>query len=154
MDNIVQVLQERASVDRLPIPFSKAELDSEVSAFLNDQPNNLTPELKALLAVLLEADEPTPPEPEPDWLGFRIAILQDPAYQALTGSANSLNVSRLETEIREQDTYLQILPLLWSQLVSSAQNVPVSDDYQRWNSIAEISNIPIRWTEDGELTPL
>jgi hypothetical protein len=95
------------------------------------------------------------PEPEPDWLTFRLGIFQNAAYQAVTLVAHPLIAGRFETAIMADPPYLPLFPALWAGILQSSpvESRPSGSDYQEWSALAIGCNVGFTWSNEGVIEP-
>lgn len=94
---------------------------------------------------------PKPAPKEPDWEGFRQALMLDDEYQVLIGSTNvPILAARLESvAMHDADNWALIMDL-WTA-VKGATTVN-SEAPGRWNEMAKKSFIPLQWDSSGNIS--
>lgn len=105
---------------------------------------------------LITNAEPEPIE-IPSWNDFQLAMLTNSAYQRVSDrSANTLAVNRLETFFAQQAENWPIAAMLWSQMLSGCidEVMPTPEEIGIWDAIAQATNMPITFDENGYLQPV
>lgn len=98
--------------------------------------------------------ETVSPTPQPDWQKFRLAMVDDVAYNAIA-KAHSGNAARVENAISFDVPNLPMVTKLWNMMIAEipvlATYKPKAADVQRWTAIASSSNVPITYNSDGTM---
>ena len=94
---------------------------------------------------------PKPVPKEPDWEGFRQALMLDDEYQVLIGATNvPILASRLESvAMHDTDNWALIIDL-WTAVKGTTQ--VNSEAPSRWNEMAAKSFIPLQWDSYGNIS--
>ena len=92
----------------------------------------------------------------PDWGEFKLAMLQNGAYQRVTDrSKNQRAVSRLESQFTAELDNWQVAAMLWQQMIAATlpEEQPLPDEVEQWRAIAQQTNMPIAFNDGGYLVP-
>ena len=93
----------------------------------------------------------------PNWGDFKLAMHTNEAYQRCsTSSANRLTVNRLESLFTSQIENWEVAAQLWNHMLEGCPSevLPTAEEAAAWTQIASTNNMPIQFTETGQLTPL
>ena len=90
----------------------------------------------------------------PRWGDFNLAMLQNPAYQRVSSqSSMQRSVSRLESYFATQVDNWPVAVLFWQQMLTGCpvEKRPTTSEAAAWTVIAQQTNMPIRFNEQGYL---
>lgn len=92
-----------------------------------------------------------------DWGSFELAMLQDAAYQRVADrTANQRAVSRIELYFSTAMENWPVAAMLWHQMLSGCipELAPTAEEAAAWSAIAQATNMPIFFNEQGYLKPI
>lgn len=87
----------------------------------------------------------------PDYLSFRMAMLQDAGYDRITIASNVLRVTRLETAVAQNPPELPVVVMMWGVIIEELTEKPKAAEIKAWNAIASSCNVPIKFGKDGKM---
>ena len=90
-------------------------------------------------------------EKSPNYLDFRLGMLQDPGYDRITIASNVLRVTRMETTVSQNPPTLEVVAAMWNTLIDELADKPKAAEVKAWNAIASAANVPIKFGKDGKM---
>lgn len=93
----------------------------------------------------------------PDWNAFQLGMLRNAGYQKVSNAtSNTRAVSRLELFFGQRADNWVIAQQLWLLMIGglSEMSQPLSEEVAQWNEIAQVTDMPIRFDENGLLEPI
>lgn len=107
---------------------------------------------EALPAVL----QSQPDTPEPDWRGFRVAMMENSAYKRiarLANAADSVLVQQVQIAISIPEPSVANIKFLWASMLGTlaAVNRPNATEVSQWNTIAKNAKVPFSFAADGSI---
>lgn len=123
------------ALGEMPVPIS----DEEYPASINVPFNTRT----------VRYDDGVPEPATPNWPGFRLAMMQSPAFLRIANASAPLFVmlNSVMWLIAIDPTKLQETALIWNQLATIAQ--PTESEISALNAIAATNQIPLQLNESG-----
>ena len=91
------------------------------------------------------------------WGDFKLAMLNDVPYQKMAAAtADQRAVSRIENFFTAEIDNWEVAALLWSQMLAGCPEAarPTAVEAGQWSAIATQTNMPIKFTDTGQLVPL
>lgn len=89
-----------------------------------------------------------------DWGAYRIAMLQDSAYQRVTAlTTDQRSVGRIETFFAIEAEQWPIAIALWEQMITGCPDeaMPTAAEAVQWENIASTNAMPISFDESGAM---
>lgn len=93
----------------------------------------------------------SPPELPPDYLKFRLGMLQDLRYDQIATTSSQRQVTRLEIAITQNPPELPVVAAMWNALIDKLTDKPKAVEVKAWNAIASTTNVPLKFGDDGKM---
>lgn len=94
---------------------------------------------------------PKPSSREPDWDGFREALLLDDDYQVIIGNTKvPIMAARLESVVMLDTHNWPLVVALWMAVKGNTIVSPEAPP--RWNELARRHHIPLMWDASGNIS--
>lgn len=90
----------------------------------------------------------------PDWGTFKVQMFSDAAYRRVSAACpEPLIISRLETFFAIQGDEYGLAMQLWGGMIQlcPADKRPTAAEATQWEQIASTNDMPIKFTETGQL---
>ena len=91
----------------------------------------------------------------PEWGDFKVGMLRNAAYMRVSRAADEFWRTKVETFFSIQGEELGEAQQLWGAMLQSCpeEQRPTSEEAEQWNQIAASTDMPIKFTETGQLVP-
>lgn len=137
-------------VEGVNLPLDQVYFDGETVTQKPEEPSSSAQWDSSSNQWVEPPQEPDPPI-FPNYLEFRVAMLQNPAYDRVTLASNILRVTRMETAISQNPPELSIVATMWGVLIDELAVKPTTVEVKGWNAIAKATNVPLTFGKDGKM---